>query len=280
MFRQNHATTLLAPNAGAPRTCLAARAAGMNGSLSNKGRMFRKGNAMKHCSIFFALVGTLTSASLVSAAVITAEADSFVSGRNGEKDNNYGSNSTIWVKLDTAIGSGTRVGFMRFDLSTAPATITSATLEMEFVTGGGTDSTGTTVWTFHVYGLNNGHTGESWTESAITWNTAPGLNSSDPIVAADTTDLGTFTRTGKGFGTVSFSSAALTSFLNADTDNQATIILARDTGPGGVNYIHGIASRENTTEAYRPTLTVIPEPAAAAMLGLGGLILMPRRRRM
>ena len=82
---------------------------------------------------------------------------------------------------------------------------------------------------------------------------------------------------------VLFATQELTDFLNADTDNMATLILTRQTSNSGWNLT--FASGEHAT-AQAPTLTlalepIVPEPCTLVLTALGaaGMGWYGRRRR-
>lgn len=140
-----------------------------------------------------------------------------------------------------------------------------------------------TIGAIYVYGLTD-ESLDNWDPNAITWANAPG---NDPASAykADTTEttlLGTFLLDYNGdkaspVGTViSFSNQSLISFLNSDTNGQVTFILGRTGRNSQKNLL--FASDTHSTLAP-PTLALVPEPSAIALLGLGGLAILRRRRR-
>jgi hypothetical protein len=196
-----------------------------------------------------------------------ATADTFVRGaENG--DTNYGSNGNVTIK--NANGDGyDRKGYLRFDVS---GTIMDASLDLTVTTnneGGG----GVTPQTFtiEVYGLAESldHT---WTENDITWNNAPGNDTSSSNFTEDATLLGSFIVEPIPVGNmVSFSDPALVDFINSDTDNQVTLLLRRTAGTSSSHNV-AFASKENTSYSA-PTLNTIaatrafgPNPADGAFL--------------
>lgn len=144
-----------------------------------------------------------------------------------------------------------------------------------------------------VFGLNDDVVGQNWNETGITYDNAPGL-AQDGIIGDDndidpseTTNLGTLSPdTGNTGEETTLSSTALTNFLNTDTDGLVTLILVRDpqtpiddmrTGN------HDFASKEHLT-LDPPRLsfdaTLIPEPAALALVAFGGVLFAGRRLRL
>jgi len=127
-----------------------------------------------------------------------------------------------------------RYSYLRFDLATAPETTAAAglTLMLGFRQ--------TPPREYHVWALNDNVAGQDWGEETITWNTAPGIdNTKDPnieeaFVLSDVTFLGLMPMPvepppiGPG-GILLLSNQSLVDFVNADTDNQVTLIL-RSTG--------------------------------------------------
>ncbi|OHB76698.1 MAG: hypothetical protein A2Z25_17900 [Planctomycetes bacterium RBG_16_55_9] len=206
--------------------------------------------------------------SLISSArAVEPTADTFVRGAEFG-DTNYGSNSSVTLK--NANGNGyDRKGYIRFDVS---GTIMDASLDLTVSTnneGGG----GTTPQTFtvEVYGLAESldHT---WIENDITWNNAPGNDTSSSNFAEDATLLGSFIVEPIPVGNiVSFSDPALVDFINADTDNQITLLLRRTAGTSSSHNL-AFAAKEHASYSA-PTLNTIaatrafsPDPADGAFL--------------
>jgi hypothetical protein len=247
-------------------------------------------------------------------ASLTPAADSFVqrgaaTGASGDPSStNFGSDTQINVKFGTsATTATTRKGFVRFDLSpVSPATgastdFTAAALRLGVtIFSGGTATSAT----FNVFGLNDGQASEVFTEGTgqtnvtgatppnpIVYGNAPGMDDSSDgvnnnLFANGGAPLATFTVTTSDVGGyVTASSQALTDFLNADTDNVATLVLTRrSTGSGTAdNLLNSLfASRQHAT-LRGPTLLTnesVPEPGSASLVGLAGAAaLLARRQR-
>jgi len=196
-----------------------------------------------------------------------ATADAFVRGPAND-DTNYGTGGSVTLK-NSGGNSYDRKGYIRFDVAD---TVSEASLVMTVSTnneGGG----GTTPQTFtiEVYGLAESldHT---WTETDITWNNAPGNNTSNSDFNEDATLLGSFIVEPLPVGNiVSFSDPNLVDFINSDTDNQVTLLLRRTVGTSGSHNI-AFASKENSN--YSPpalnmevaTKAFGPDPADGALL--------------
>lgn len=248
------------------------------------------------------------------AAPVSVEAskDSYVRS-SAFDDKNYGADSNLQVKFAATNAnsvSNNRKSWIGFDVSSVnPATILSANLALTVGDPIGA-SNNNLPYTFHVYGLLDG-TRDNWVEGTgttaaattpanssfgITWLNAPGNNgaSSSGVDPLDTVDLGTFTFNGRGGapGTViNFTSAALVSLINADTNGTVSIVLTRDTPEGAGNedsVVQTFASRTHASFAG-PTLTmdtdavVVPEAGALTLalpaLGLLGLVGLRKSRK-
>lgn len=265
---------------------------------------------MRHPAVFLGLLTSLAvgvvslSASTARAdTTLSAQADTFVRGGTSA-DANFGADDNLLVKF----GVGTngvnvhRKSYVRFDLSPLSGVVTQATLSLtisDAIIGNITDTT--QEYTFHLYGLIDG-VGENWTEgdgtlsspstTGITWNNAPANDTTSGFgVTSDALSLATFTLVGRGTAgqVINISNPTLLSFLNADTDNQVTFILARDTleisDDNQNSVIHAFASKERGGPFAPPTLTVLtsneaPEPTSLALLMLAGIPLLRRRRRL
>jgi hypothetical protein len=219
---------------------------------------------------------------------LTSSKDSYI--QSGSPATNYGAQATAQIKRDDD-SNFTRKSYFGFDLSGLPTgTIIDAALSFEFVTGLG--NTGeTTQWTFELYGLTAQNL-DGWDETTITWNNAPAnntalSNSPSQVILSETTSLATFTRFGAGVGVQSIpADPDLLNFLLSDTNDLVSFILVRTTdAPAGQNYVHSIATKENTSQVLRPTLSVtvdsaqpVPAPGTLALLALGIAGLQARKR--
>jgi len=127
---------------------------------------------------------------------------------------------------------------------------------------------------FEVYGLNDGGD-ENWLENVITWNNAPANAPKNLFDMTKATSLGKFDIVGKGIGsTITLSSVshpAMATFIESDSDNQVTFMIARNTPAGSDNYVHAFASKESTIVAG-PILESIPEPASMIVWSLLGAL--------
>lgn len=144
----------------------------------------------------------------------------------GSPDTLYGTDGYCCVTEGASSG---RKGYMKFDLGDVSDVVTSATVRL-WLNG---ETFTVSDYTVKVYGLNNGDAGENWDETTITWNNAPQNDTTDSNdLLSNTTYLGSFNVTnGTPNGTeFNFSSDALATFIKADTDNNATLILTHADG--------------------------------------------------
>ncbi|HBR95359.1 MAG TPA: hypothetical protein DEA90_14455 [Opitutae bacterium] len=220
-------------------------------------------------------------------STIVASQDNFVTGGSDNRDDVQGSSGTsgeILLKRASST-SGSRKAYFQFDVSSLTLNATdTATFTVNLV---GTSSS-TANFTFAAYALNTGFTpgtgklGTNWTESAITWNNAPANNTGDrSAVTSDATQIGssvaltgvTTTTTGE----FEFDLGLLSNYIQAD--DTVTIIMTMQS-QSNTSPILKFASSENATSSLHPSLSIVPEPAAASiLLGLSTLAFVGLRRR-
>lgn len=186
-------------------------------------------------------------------------ADSYV--QKGNATTNYGTNTQVVIK-DSGSGTTTRKGYLRFDIGSPGGYFADATLTLDVSMNnpGGGNSTPPQQFTVRVHGLKDGDAGEGWAEGGINWNNAPANVTGNNKINANAVILGEFIVPAVMPSTVTFSGGALSSFLNADTDGRATLILTRQGGNGSHNL--GFASKENGG-FNAPTLSGDTEAGAA-----------------
>ena len=142
--------------------------------------------------------------------------------------------------------------------------------------------TGSNSTSVNVYGLVDGHPGENWSESVITYANAPGVDTASSSAAgialldSDTVLLGTISF-GTGQLVLSLSGSALENFLSADTDGRVTIIVKGTADRGAF-----LRTKEWTAGAPALSLPsasiVIPEPTSLSCLAVAVAGLVRRRR--
>ena len=114
--------------------------------------------------------------------------------------------------------------------------------------------------TFAIYALTN-EGQDDWEETTLSWAKAPAHDDSQEhrtsAIPAESMQVGTFTiPQGTTRGAYSIKGAALTEFLQKDTNGMVTLIICRETNENSRNGLaHAFASKENTRNAP-PTLKV------------------------
>lgn len=204
------------------------------------------------CSI--ALVVLLSTVGAAALTITTEDgngADTYLTndGQQGP-DTNTGAEVRMRAFRQLA-DTRSKTGYIRFDLGDAAGDMSGATLTFEATFLKGSEKT------VEVYGLLDGEH-DSWDESTITYNTAPGVLTTTlgncAIDPATTTLLGTIVTPAAGDPyPVSFTSdpvaLPLADFLGWDTNGLVTFIFV------GANNEGEIASKEHATFAA-PTLTL------------------------
>lgn len=206
---------------------------------------------------------------------------------------NRGTTTTMQIR-----NSATRAkaAYFRFDLSGVTGNLHGATLTLPL-----TFNNGNRVRTLNVYGLIDNATDDAWAESSTHYSNAPGFTYTDPDTSTATqeptnsitidstklTQLGTFATPSDTTVYTTFTTSAATlsldAFLDADTNDLVTFAITLPTADA--NAAFDLSTKENTN-GLAPILNLpnavavpVPEPTSAAMLGLGALTLISRRRR-
>lgn len=198
-------------------------------------------------------------------------ADTYVN--RGATDQNYGSSASLNVTNDGgSLISKVKDNYalIRFDISSVVGPITGAT----FTATSNTDDT----FQFQLWAIPDGGADEDFNETTLTFDTFDYASSS----LEGSIDLSGLTllvdsvadgSDGLVDDTYTFSSVDLLNFINADTNGIVTFVLYR-TSQSGV--FSNFASREASSGG--PRLTLVPEPAGAALVAAGGTLLLVRRR--
>jgi hypothetical protein len=211
-----------------------------------------------------------------AAYVVPVQADTFVTNA---------ASSGAAPRLQASFNSNAdkRQIYLRFDLGAPGVPSTIGTAELRFGLALFVNDTPLDA-TFRVWGLNDLDPGEGWAEAITSLNAPAHLAASNNPDPARVTNLGTFfvSRSTAVNSTVTFSSDALAQFLNADTDNRATLIITRveqslagqsDFGPQFWSK-EGAAQSPTLRQApalvlSEPAVTAVPAPSAAALALVG-----------
>lgn len=222
------------------------------------------------------------------AVTVGASDDTWV--REDNPDSNRNGNDQVNARTDID-GDDNDVILLKFPTSSLSAGVVSLSLNLYWQRDDSGTGNSLTLW-----GLNETDPDEtSWSESTVTYNNAPGMipdgldptaevglgHDDDDIRDLDIANLSLLVEN-QGYGpqvlndVYSFSSAALTAFVNADNNGEVSFLITR-----GVLATSGNQARFWPKESGpSPFLdaALVPEPTTFALLGLGGLALMIRRR--
>lgn len=150
------------------------------------------------------------------------------------------------------------VAFLRFDISTLTIFPVTSTLSVYV------QRTEPNTFDLDIFGLVDYVTDEiDWSPSTLSYINAPGFDPNDfPNIDRDhtpgeTTYLGTVSITGGVGGTYSMTNAALTAFINADTNGVVTFILEAQVAASDEDFYIEIGAAENSNYGQRPNLEIL-----------------------
>jgi hypothetical protein len=203
-------------------------------------------------------------------------ADTFLSNDSqsgGGPDVVHGAENSLAIRRYD--GTRQKIGYIRFDLTGITGDLTGATLSFNV-----TSSNRTRVW--GIYGLFDGPD-DLWNEAMISYSNAPGMVAaaigSYAINADKLQKLGTINIVNAPAIYISNTTDLnLDSFIINDKNKRLTFAVIPETTDSTASWY--VTSKEGGA-ALAPVLTLpyaIPEPVTIAMLGLGGLTLLRRRR--
>ncbi|MGE9267621.1 MAG: DNRLRE domain-containing protein [Verrucomicrobiales bacterium] len=225
----------------------------------------------------------LSAASLPAATIITSH-DGFIREGQATVVQDGGTGVDLALRSDnSANNDNVRKVYFKFDLSGFNADLNSSATFTTTISSRSANQNGNRA--FYFYGLNAGFTatggelGSDWTETALTWNNAPGNDRTTNVDSGFNPATTTLIQTNdnqynSNVGKVyTITIANLGDFVQAD--NTVTLMASwSDTTE------YAFASRENTTVAYHPSLefNTIPEPTTLVSALVGGLLGLRRRR--
>ena len=242
------------------------------------------------CALFLSLISC--PAALRADVILRTTQDSLVSGNKMDGVSASATSLQLCNRGDTSSDlTYSRKVYLSFDRSAHPGTVHEAHLDMHLRDSSGA-SNPSKLWQFNIYGLVESQ--DTWADTSLTWNNAPGNDGSTGGGVALTSVFGqaplaSFTILGLGtsgqlISIDALSDSPLVNFINSDTDNHLSFIIVRyTTGGTGNTVTHSIASMEyvpanGQAGDWGATLTLMPEPSGLLMLALGAVGLMRRKK--
>lgn len=216
------------------------------------------------------MISALSLAAESASAAVIVSTDDFSVRRNTGTATVQA--SPLHPKLNTTTNmSFDRFGIIRFDSADFGSTVTAATFQITASSNASDYAIGSA--TFTLWGVIDGDAqDEAVTTAGYLPNALGALfdNSADMVDSSQLVNLGSFSAsTGE---TVNFNPASLLTFIQADTNDIVTFAITRNTQ----NDLNSVLL--DNTSLTPPTLTIIPEPSAVMLGGIGMLSLLRRRR--
>ncbi|MBI1337357.1 MAG: PEP-CTERM sorting domain-containing protein [Phycisphaera sp.] len=214
------------------------------------------------------VLGLGSAVGTAQAALITVDLHDFASIKRGPVKET----SSVHPKNEAA-GTTDRFGLIRFDSTDFGASVDTASLKLTPGTWAAVTSTSFTFYFWGVKEAYDSYDDELFVQATYDPSHANSLYdgsseaNSELLDQAQTTYLGSATFNKDG-GEYSFSSAAMLSFIQADTNDVVTIAITRAEAAGN-----------SVLNSPKLELTTIPEPASLVLMGLGGLLMLPRRKK-
>ena len=215
-----------------------------------------------------------SAASAHAAVMISAEDDSFLK-RSDAGSVVHGLEPSLLVKEDNGANVNDRVAFIDFNLSSITADVANARIDLVVINPG---VSGTDTDAFRLEFVADGNANENIDEATFSKGTTTIEDGSDDLIVNDDIGgfIGNFTLSASST-TATVDTVELVDAINSDTNGVLTLVLRRTSNNSSVA---SFASRNNSTLAAPTlTLTLVPEPASLALLGLGTLCLLGRRTR-
>jgi len=172
-------------------------------------------------------------------------------------NSSFGGENAIWIQKSSTASSfsGDQNGYLRF--GTTPFTNSATWIEQASLVLDATSfpGSGTTYFSFDLYGMPDGHPDESFEETTLTFSSA--ANSSTNLPGSFNTNGLVYLGSAKAVSTnvpqpIAWNGPALRDFIRANQNSHLSFILVRS---NAISSATAFASRENSDPALRPILT-------------------------
>jgi len=224
------------------------------------------------------LAGGSAGYAAVDVVVQPSDIDAHVSGQPGYTTNNYGTATGLYIGHGNSHTGNWVYTLLQFDLSTGPAVAAEVRLEVYCYTADDNSSSAKMLAsTYSPRHVDVHQITSSWSESTVTYSTLPTFAGT----VLDTISWEPYPTTpvnGLRNQWYSFDITALYNAWKAGTATNYGVLLKTGDGDGVLAFY---SSEYTTDTSLRPKLVItpIPEPGSLALLGLGSVVALLRRRR-